>query len=118
MIVSGENLTVGDMYDMGLLLNYFEASCLLHVGKSQISNLVKEKRLEQVVYRKKKYITLMSALVYKGDVKKGDVLCFYQRVDKEPPNYKERIKRKEIRMVEKKEWHEIWNKIDEQIKDL
>jgi hypothetical protein len=59
----------------------------------------------------------MSILVYTGDLNTGDVVLFKQEVRFKTIDNQTLNKNKEIRM-EKKEWHEYWENIDEQIKNL
>jgi len=94
-----------------------DASLILNCSLQHVGRLVRKGRLKRVVYKKKQYIDLLSILVYSGDINTGDRVVFMQKVDFKPIDNKQLNKSKEIRM-EGKEWHEFWNHIDEQIKNL
>jgi hypothetical protein len=111
MMKCKEVLTKGDMLDLGLLVSYIEACCILDCSISNISHAVRRGYLEQIVYKNKRYITLLSILLYKGDVKPGEVVVFKQRVN--PIK-----KRKEIEILAIEDWHGFCAELDEQIESL
>ena len=112
-----EKLTKDEQYLLGLLISYMDASLILNCSLQHVGRLVRKGRLKRVVYKKRQYIDLLSILVYSGDIDTGDRVVFMQKVNFKPLNNQQLNKSKEIRM-EGKEWHEFWNHIDEQIKNL